>query len=76
MNLGELRAYLTDPQVGKARKLLLLAAVAYVVLPFDAIPDVIPVLGWLDDVGVLAGAAALLLNDASRVAVARRAIPG
>ncbi len=76
MTLGELRAYLTDPQVGKARKLLLVAAFAYVVLPFDAIPDVIPIFGWLDDIGVLGAAAAFLLSDARRVALAKRALPG
>ncbi len=76
MKLADLRAYLSDPEVGRGRKLLLLLAVAYVVMPFDAIPDVIPVLGWLDDVGVLAAAAALLMSDASRVALARRALPG
>lgn len=30
-----------------------LSAVAYAVSPIDAVPDVIPVVGWLDDLGVL-----------------------
>jgi uncharacterized membrane protein YkvA (DUF1232 family) len=53
---GLLRAtqgYLRDPSVSLWRKLIGLAGVAYVVWPLDVIPDVIPVLGWLDDVGVL-----------------------
>ncbi len=32
----------------------LLSALAYFVLPFDAIPDVIPVLGYTEDAAVLA----------------------
>ncbi len=32
---------------------LIAGAVAYVVIPMDAVPDFIPVAGWLDDVGVI-----------------------
>jgi uncharacterized membrane protein YkvA (DUF1232 family) len=32
----------------------LIGALAYFVLPFDAIPDVLPVLGFTDDAAVLA----------------------
>ena len=35
-------------------KAMLLLAVAYLVSPIDLIPDVVPVLGWLDDIGVVA----------------------
>ena len=38
-----------DPRLSRARRLSLLGLVAYLALPFDLVPDVIPVLGALDD---------------------------
>ena len=38
-----------DPRVSRGRRLSLLALVAYLALPFDLVPDFIPVLGALDD---------------------------
>ncbi len=75
MTLGDLGRYLRDPSVGKGRKVLLVLAVLYVISPIDAIPDVIPVIGWLDDIGFLGFAATMLLSDASRVALARKTAP-
>ncbi len=48
------------------RKALLLGAIAYVLVPFDAIPDTIPLLGWLDDVGFLSLAVAAVWRDVKR----------
>lgn len=44
--------YLLDKSVPLTRKLLLLLGVLYIVIPFDITPDFIPLLGWLDDIGV------------------------
>lgn len=38
-----------DPRVPRRRKLLLFALVGYLALPFDLVPDFIPVAGQLDD---------------------------
>jgi uncharacterized membrane protein YkvA (DUF1232 family) len=38
-----------DPRVPRRRKLLLVALAAYLALPFDLIPDFVPVAGQLDD---------------------------
>ena len=38
-----------DPRTPRAAKLLALAVAAYALSPIDLVPDVIPVLGYLDD---------------------------
>ena len=46
-------------------KATLVGAIAYFVLPIDAIPDVLPVLGFTDDAAVLATAIKLVANHIS-----------
>ncbi|HTQ13828.1 MAG TPA: YkvA family protein [Rhizomicrobium sp.] len=43
-----------DPATPARVKAILLAALAYFVLPTDAIPDFLPVIGFTDDAAVLA----------------------
>ena len=43
-----------DPRVPRRRKLVLLALIGYLALPFDLVPDFIPVAGQLDDVLIVA----------------------
>jgi uncharacterized membrane protein YkvA (DUF1232 family) len=43
-----------DRRVPRRRKVLLLALVGYLALPFDLVPDFIPVVGQLDDAIVVA----------------------
>jgi uncharacterized membrane protein YkvA (DUF1232 family) len=59
-------------------KAALLGALAYFVLPFDAIPDFLPVIGFADDAAVLATALRLVashMRPAHREA-ARRTLAG
>lgn len=42
---------------------VLLGALAYFVLPFDSVPDFLPMLGFADDAAVLAGAIKLVLDN-------------
>ena len=44
---------LRDPRVPRRSKIVLGMAAAYVASPIDLIPDVIPVVGWADDVIIL-----------------------
>jgi uncharacterized membrane protein YkvA (DUF1232 family) len=43
-------------------KATLAAAIAYFVLPFDAIPDMLPLIGFTDDAAALAAAIKLVAN--------------
>src|SRR5437870_1417081 len=43
-----------DPRVPRRRKFLLLGLAGYLALPFDLVPDFIPVAGQLDDVIIVA----------------------
>ena len=45
--------YMRDRDASIFGKLLAVFAVAYVVMPLDLIPDVVPFVGWLDDVGIV-----------------------
>ena len=42
-----------DPRVPRRRKLLLVGLIGYLALPFDLVPDFIPVAGQLDDLVVV-----------------------
>ncbi len=41
--------FLKDPKVSKVKKALIIFGIVYLLLPFDLIPPIIPVFGWLDD---------------------------
>ena len=53
---------MTDPRVPRRSKIALGAAAAYVASPVDLIPEVIPVIGWADDVVILLMAIDSLIN--------------
>jgi len=45
--------YMKDKRVGWQRKTIVVAALLYFILPIDAIPDLAPFIGYLDDMGVI-----------------------
>lgn len=53
-------------KVPKATLAIIATAIIYVVSPIDAIPDFIPVLGWTDDIGVVAFAMTRLSGEISK----------
>ena len=52
-----------DRQTPMQTRVVLLGALAYFVLPFDAIPDILPVFGFADDAAVLAAAMKLVMDS-------------
>ena len=48
----QLWRHLNSDDVTKGEKIVLLAALLYLISPIDLISDAVPVLGWLDDLGV------------------------
>jgi uncharacterized membrane protein YkvA (DUF1232 family) len=75
----ELRVYqlvLKDSRTPKLAKWLLGLAVGYTLLPFDLIPDFIPVIGHLDDIIIVPAliTLALKLIPAEVVADCRRSV--
>ena len=51
-----------DRQTPTQVRIILLGALAYFVLPFDGIPDLLPVLGFTDDAAVLATAMKVVMD--------------
>ena len=49
-----------DEKTPKWAKTVIGGALAYLILPVDAIPDILPVVGFTDDVGALAAATVMV----------------
>ncbi|MGZ4352569.1 MAG: YkvA family protein [Gaiellaceae bacterium] len=60
------RRLLADPRVPRRAKAALWLVVPYLAMPFDLIPDFIPVLGQLDDALVVAAAVGYVVRAAGR----------
>lgn len=57
--------YYKDPSASVLGKLVIFVALIYAVVPVDLIPDV-PIVGWLDDLGVMGLATAWLTRVVAR----------
>jgi uncharacterized membrane protein YkvA (DUF1232 family) len=64
-----LKRLVADERVPRSRKLLLGAVLAYLAMPFDLVPDFIPVAGQLDDAIIVAAALRSVLRAAGEAPV-------
>ncbi|MGL4637344.1 MAG: YkvA family protein [Beijerinckiaceae bacterium] len=57
----------SDPATPTRVKALIVGALAYFVMPFDGIPDILPMLGFTDDAAVIAATIAAIRAHMSEV---------
>lgn len=55
--------YMKDPFVKWYRKAIVVAALVYFIVPIDTIPDITPLFGYLDDLGVITALLKYLGNE-------------
>jgi uncharacterized membrane protein YkvA (DUF1232 family) len=65
-----LAGLITDGRVSRVDKLLVAGALAYIIMPIDLLPDLVPFLGQVDDVYLLMLAIERLIANAGAAVVA------
>jgi len=68
-NWKSLIKFVRDPEADWKPKLAVALAVIYLIWPIDLIPDLAPILGWLDDIGITAFVAGYLIYAVNHYAV-------
>lgn len=66
-----LRALAADPAVPRRARVGLVLLIAYLLMPFDLVPDMIPVIGYADDVVIVALVLRSVVRAAGPEALAR-----
>ena len=52
LKIGQIFKFLRSKKISKIKKFFFILALVYIFVPLDIIPDTIPVVGWLDDLGI------------------------
>jgi uncharacterized membrane protein YkvA (DUF1232 family) len=66
-----IRRLARDPEVPRRDRWMLIALIGYLLLPFDVVPDFVPVAGALDDAILVVWVLRRVLRDAGTEAVSR-----
>jgi uncharacterized membrane protein YkvA (DUF1232 family) len=62
--LRRLPRYLRDRKVSFGKKMLVVLGAAYLISPVDLLPELfVPVIGWLDDLGLLTALTIWMYNE-------------
>ncbi|MFA5185052.1 MAG: DUF1232 domain-containing protein [Patescibacteria group bacterium] len=51
-DFGNIWRFIRDPKSDWKPKVMVVLAIVYLVWPLDLMPDLVPLLGWLDDLGL------------------------
>jgi uncharacterized membrane protein YkvA (DUF1232 family) len=62
-DLLALYQYMIDTNVSWHRKAIVVGALVYFIAPIDAIPDIAPLVGYMDDLGVVTAVLKFLGNE-------------
>ncbi len=62
-DIKALYAYMKDPNVSWYRKAIVIMGLVYFISPIDTIPDIAPLIGYLDDLGVIAAVVKFLGSE-------------
>lgn len=54
IGLKELWNFLRHPKTPWGYKVFVILIIVYIIWPADLLPDLAPIIGWLDDLGLLA----------------------
>lgn len=63
----QLYEFFLSPEVSGTKKAIVAGALLYIISPFDLFPDFIPVVGWLDDLGVAGFALSYIFSTMNKV---------
>lgn len=69
--LRTLKSLVADPKVPRGSKVWIAVVLGYLLLPIDLVPDFLPVIGWADDLIVVAIVLRHVLKTAGRGALER-----
>lgn len=65
-DLIALYKFMKDPAVSFFKKAIAISALLYFILPIDSIPDLSPIIGLLDDIGIVAMVVKYLSRELKR----------